>query len=145
MVILVFLFTHYRPPRLQWHRLQWHSGCSDSFWSIKGSPYTENAGYSDILLTVRLFCRPNTVTVSGELCTPMTYFSCWVNFLPYLTISMLEGDPSARRPDQSRSFSRLSELDPLSPSNAPASTKKPSRWKRQNGLSVIRMSIFHIC
>ena len=37
-------------------------------WSIKGSPYTENPGYSDILLTVTLFGRPNTVTVIGEAC-----------------------------------------------------------------------------
>ena len=32
------------------------------------SPCTENAGYSDILLTVTLFCLTNTVTVSGEAC-----------------------------------------------------------------------------
>ena len=38
------------------------------FWSINGSPYTENPGYSDILLTVTLFCHPNTVNVSGEAC-----------------------------------------------------------------------------
>jgi len=38
------------------------------FWSIKGSPYTENPGYSDILLTVTLIGHPNTVTVSGEAC-----------------------------------------------------------------------------
>ena len=32
------------------------------FWSIKGSPYTDNLGYSDIPLTSTLFGRPNTVT-----------------------------------------------------------------------------------
>ena len=44
-------------------RLQWQF-C----WSKKGSPYTENPGYSDILLTVILFGRPNPVTVSREAC-----------------------------------------------------------------------------
>ena len=39
------------------------------FWSVKGSPYNENPGYSDIPLTVTLVGRPNTVTVSGEACT----------------------------------------------------------------------------
>ena len=40
------------------------------FWSKKGFPYTENPGYSEILLTVTLFGRPNpAVTVSGEACT----------------------------------------------------------------------------
>ena len=34
---------------------------------------TENPGYSDIPLTVTLFCRPNTVTVSGEACSSL-YF-----------------------------------------------------------------------
>ena len=38
------------------------------FWSIKGSPYTENPRYRDIPLTVTLFGRPNTVTISGEAC-----------------------------------------------------------------------------
>ena len=38
------------------------------FWSKKGSPYTENPCYCDIPLTVTLFARPNTVTVSGEAC-----------------------------------------------------------------------------
>ena len=52
-------------------------------------------------------------------------------------ILTLEGSPSAKRPDQSRSFSRLSVLDPLSPSNAPASTKKPLRWKGHFRLTVV--------
>ena len=43
----------------------------DSFWSKKGSPYSENPGYSDIPLTVTLFGRPNTVTVSGEACNEL--------------------------------------------------------------------------
>ena len=78
--------------------------------------------------------------LSDILFTSMTYFSywarCWDNFLSYLRILTLEGSPSAKRPDQLRSFSRLSELDPLSPSNAPASTKKPLRWKYQYGWRV---------
>ena len=64
---------------------------------------------------------------------------CRVNSLSYLMILTLEGSPSAKRPDQSRSFSRLSELDPLSPSNAPASTKKPLRWKGHFRLAVIHI------
>ena len=36
------------------------------FWSIKGSPFSEDPGYSDIPLTVILYGRPNTATVSGE-------------------------------------------------------------------------------
>ena len=39
------------------------------FKSKKGSPCTENPGYSDIPLTVTLFGRPNNSTVSGEACT----------------------------------------------------------------------------
>ena len=48
------------------------------FWSMKGSPFTENPGYSDIPLTVTLFCRPNppnAVTVSGEACTKILTIS----------------------------------------------------------------------
>ena len=65
----------YRPPRLQWHQLQWHSGYSDSFWGKKGSPCTENPGYSDFPHTVTLFGRPNAVTVTGEACTNFLQFS----------------------------------------------------------------------
>ena len=38
------------------------------FGLLKGSPYTKNSDYSVILLTLTLFGRPNTVTVSGEAC-----------------------------------------------------------------------------
>ena len=38
------------------------------FWSIKGSPDTENPHHSDIPLIMTLVGRPNTVTVSGEAC-----------------------------------------------------------------------------
>ena len=41
------------------------------FWSIRGSPCSENPGYSDILLTVTLVGRPNTVTKSGEACSKL--------------------------------------------------------------------------
>ena len=33
------------------------------FWSITGSLYTENHGYSDILLTVTLLGRPLTLSL----------------------------------------------------------------------------------
>ena len=86
--------------------------------------------------------------ISDILFTSMTYFSYWArcrdNFLSYLRILTLEGSPSAKRPDQSRSFSRLSVLDPLSPSNAPASTKKPLCWKCRCGLTVTHIkSVFY--
>ena len=53
-------------------RLQWQFYCP-----LKGSPYINNPGNSDIHSTygdtfwptVTLFGRPNTVTVSGEVCT----------------------------------------------------------------------------
>ena len=38
------------------------------YWSIKGSPFTGIPGYMDIPHTGTLFCRPDTVTVSGEAC-----------------------------------------------------------------------------
>ena len=44
------------------------------FWSIKGPSYTENPGYNDILITVTLFGRPNTVPVSGDACTIFNNF-----------------------------------------------------------------------
>ena len=86
--------------------------------------------------------------ISDILFTSMTYLSCWAKcwdkFLSYLRILRLEGSPSAKRPDQLRSFSRLSVLDPLSPSNAPASTKKPLCWKCRCGLTVTHIrSVFY--
>ena len=41
--------------------------------TITGLPAYSDTGYSDILLTVTLFGRSNTVTVSGEACTPIAF------------------------------------------------------------------------
>ena len=54
--------SHYRTPRLQWHRL--HSFLGQKRISL----YWKSRLYSDIPLTVTYFGRPNTVPVSGEGC-----------------------------------------------------------------------------
>ena len=61
------------------------------FGSKKGSPFSENPGYSDILHTVTLFGRPNTVTVSGEACNVCFFkiISCYV--LPKVTLTFVTG------------------------------------------------------
>ena len=84
------LHRWYRPPRLQWHRLQWHSkeriAYSDTFSNSRLTFHmVKMFGNSDtvrcILLTVTLFQSPSTVTVSVEACTCI---ECNVTALQYL-------------------------------------------------------------
>ena len=83
--------------------MRWSLGCVNSLPAARGSqeagftqprvhsfaqPCTENPSYSDILLTVSLFGRQNTVTVSGEACIRIEQY-LWTTFLQ---IILLQGE-----------------------------------------------------